>query len=431
MSKRILYAAGPGNVIGTFRHWRAGEDDPSQVSVTFSGQFFDVCRSLDAEALVVSFAKDKASLKDGAFELRQVPKPFPNAGGLLYHFGEILNGLRLVWAAVRFRADYLIVAEGSAHWFVLYLLPRRKFKIVPTLHCTLWLPRNAPGWIHRVLNRRFFSHHAYAILSQSRDITRQVLQLTAGIAPPILEFLPSWRRNTFQGIGDPPPAPPFRVLFAGRIERNKGVFNLLEAAKTLRSLPGRNIEFDLCGDGPYLAQLRAETAAAGLTEVFRCHGHCDRKTMRSMLNACHVVVVPTTSDFNEGFNMVVAEAVLAGRPVVTSKACPAVFYLGNAVIEVPAGNAHDDARAYAEAILKLHDFPELYKEKRRICRNYQEQFYDESRSWGAALTQILLGAFPEAGKALPENGFKPEPLAVLPNEAMDHERDQSGIEKTR
>ena len=36
---RILYAAGPGNVLGTYRHWRGGEDDPSQVAMTYSGQF--------------------------------------------------------------------------------------------------------------------------------------------------------------------------------------------------------------------------------------------------------------------------------------------------------------------------------------------------------------------------------------------------------
>jgi len=386
---RILYAAGPGNVVGTFRHWRDGVDDPSQVSITFSGQFFDVCRSEGAQALVVSFQGNKDSMAEEGIQVRHVPKLFRNSGGLLYHVGEILNGLRLVWETFRFRADYLVIAEGSTHWFVLYLLPRRRCRIVPTLHCTLWLPRDKPGFIHRVLNKGFFSGHAYAILSQSRDITVQVLELTGGKTVPILEFLPSWRRNTFQGMGEPGSAPPFRVLYAGRMERNKGVFTLLEAAKEICALPGRSIEFDLCGDGPFLAELRSAAAAAGLTDVFRCHGHCNRQTMRAMLQACHVVVVPTTTDFNEGFNMVAAEAVLAGRPVVTSRVCPAVYYLGNAVVEVPP----DVPSGYVAAILKLHDFPEFYEEKRRACQDYQEQFYDDSRSWATALREILRGDF--------------------------------------
>lgn len=51
MSKplRILYASGPGNVIRTYNYWIKGQDNPSEVSVTFSSQFFEVCRALCAE----------------------------------------------------------------------------------------------------------------------------------------------------------------------------------------------------------------------------------------------------------------------------------------------------------------------------------------------------------------------------------------------
>ena len=56
--------------------------------------------------------------------------------------------------------------------------------------------------------------------------------------------------------------------------------------------------------------------------------------MRAMYDDAHVVIVPTTSDFIEGFNKVVAEAVLAGKPVITSSVCPALEYVRDAVIEV-------------------------------------------------------------------------------------------------
>ena len=39
---RIVYAAGPGDVVGTYRHWKEGRDDPSQVAITYSGQFYDL-----------------------------------------------------------------------------------------------------------------------------------------------------------------------------------------------------------------------------------------------------------------------------------------------------------------------------------------------------------------------------------------------------
>ena len=43
---RILYAAGPGDVIGTYRHWKEGRDDPSQIAITYSGQFYSLCKEL-------------------------------------------------------------------------------------------------------------------------------------------------------------------------------------------------------------------------------------------------------------------------------------------------------------------------------------------------------------------------------------------------
>ena len=48
---RIFYAAGPGDIIGTYRHWSRGEYDPSQIHVTYSAQFFDVCRNIGAQAM--------------------------------------------------------------------------------------------------------------------------------------------------------------------------------------------------------------------------------------------------------------------------------------------------------------------------------------------------------------------------------------------
>jgi glycosyltransferase involved in cell wall biosynthesis len=59
------------------------------------------------------------------------------------------------------------------------------------------------------------------------------------------------------------------------------------------------------------------------------------KEFREMFGRCHVVLVPTRSSYSEGFNAVVAEAILSGRPVITSKLCPAIELVRDAVVEVP------------------------------------------------------------------------------------------------
>jgi glycosyltransferase involved in cell wall biosynthesis len=385
---RILYAAGPGDVIGTYQHWKQGRDDPSQVAVTYSGQFYSLCRELGAEGYVLSTCPRVDRVVDGLFRIEHRPVPFGKGPGPLYHLGQIWNGLRMTVSAMRFRADVAIIS-GGAHWFSLGLLAMLGVKVVPTLHCVLWRKGQKPrGWIGRIvlaLDGRLFRKRTAAILSLSNDISDQVSELLAGTKKQVFSFLPTYRAESFADLGEAGPVPPLRVFFAGRIERNKGVFDLLEIARRFAAEERSDIEFDLCGDGSALAELRRAVEQAGVGERFRCHGHCDKPRMRAMYTAAHVVIVPTTSDFIEGFNKVVAEAVLAGRPVITSSVCPALEYVREAVVEVPP----NDVKAYGDAILKLRDDAGLYESKRRGCATVQAQFYDADRGWGAAVKRML------------------------------------------
>jgi glycogen(starch) synthase len=299
-------------------------------------------------------------------------------------------GLRLVVAALRFHADYLVVAEGSTHWFALYLLPRTRCRIILSIHCVLWPeygPNRTKGLLRQVwlsLSRRLFRRHAYAIMSASDDITKQIYEIAKGEPRPVIPFLPSYRSGTFS-TEQSPPAPPFRVLFAGRIETEKGVFTLLEVARMLKDAGENQIEFEICGDGSALARLRSETTRAGLTHSFHCHGHCNRATMSELFKRCHMVVVPTTTAFGEGFNQVVVESVLAGRPVVTSVVCPSRNYVSEAVVEVPP----DEPAGYAQAILNLYHNAAVSEQKRTACAQYADQFYDKANGWGAALQRAI------------------------------------------
>lgn len=392
---RILYAA-PGNIIQTYRHWAGGADDPSQVSMTYSGQFYDLCRDLPAAGYVVSSHPVRDGLRDGSFTLEHLPRWWPRARHAAYHLARMIYGLRIVWRALWFRADVAVIAEGTTHWFVLYPLVLAGVKVIPALHCVLWPKygglRPVQRWINR-LDRGLFSTHAFAILSASGDISAQVRELTGGVTRPIFEFLPTYRRETFQGLRQPVHGlNPFRVLFAGRIERDKGVFALLEIAQRFANAGRRDMVFDLCGEGSALAELRAAAGNAaaitpGLADSFRIHGYCQRPQMREMLENSHVIIVPTTTDFIEGFNQVVVEAVLAGRPVITSSVCPALDYVRDAVVEVQP----EDTEAYASAILDLKDDRSLYRKKREACAGYQPMFYDPDNGWGAALRRALQG----------------------------------------
>ncbi len=385
---RILYAAGPGDVIGTYHHWKAGRDDPSQVAVTYSGQFYDLCRELNAVGYVISYNCRREKVAESNLTIEHRPLLWQRGPGWLYHLGQLWYGLRLTASAIKFEADIAVVAEGT-HWFVLTLMRLANIKIVPTFHCVLWLKQHPPAGLLqrtiRCLNARFFRKHVAAMLSLSNDITEQVRSMLQGHLTPIFPFLPTYRAEAFNGFGPPANAPPFRVFFAGRMERSKGVYDLFDIAKRFNASNQTDIEFDLCGDGAELSNLRQAVKQAGLESRFRCHGHTTKPFMREMYEKCHVVIVPTTSGFIEGFNKVVAEGVLAGRPVITSSVCPALEYVKDAVVEVPP----DSAMAYADAILKLKEDTALYAAKRVGCETARSQFYDVQRGWKAALKRAI------------------------------------------
>lgn len=392
MSKRlrILYAAGPGDVVGTYNYWVTGQDDPSQVSITYSSQFYEVCRDLDADAYVISSCPERKFFYDGQFKIKHRPIPLRSFSGLLYHLGQLWYGLRLIASAIRFRANVAVVVDGTTHWFVLLLLSWLGVQVIPSIHCTLWCKYVPPSKAQNLilnLSRYLFTRCCTAVLAVSDEISEQITQLTTSQHQLIRRFTPLYRREQFAGIAPPSQRHlPFRVLYVGRIEENKGVFDLLEIAKHFTAMGRKDIVFELCGTGSMLKSLRQAAKQAGLKTRFVCHGHCNKPKMRQMFNRSHAIIVPTKTDFAEGFNKVVAEGVLSGRPVVTSAVCPALSYVQGAVVEVRP----DDLMGYSEALLKLCDDRQFYEQKRQSCQGLQEQFYDNSQGWGAALKSILV-----------------------------------------
>src|SRR5262249_6967540 len=144
---------GPGDVIGTYQHWKRGEDDPGQVSVTYSGQFYDVCRDLGAHAYVLACCPKPGSLHEGRFTFLYRPIPFEHGPGSLYHLGQFWYALRLAFTALLFRADVAVITNGSGHWFPLILLAVCGVKVVPSLHCVLWPKHRPPHGVNRLVQK--------------------------------------------------------------------------------------------------------------------------------------------------------------------------------------------------------------------------------------------------------------------------------------
>jgi glycosyltransferase involved in cell wall biosynthesis len=217
---------------------------------------------------------------------------------------------------------------------------------------------------------------------------------------PFVDFLPSYDAGTFDSVPAPTLDMHHRVLIIGRVEINKGVFDLLELAIRLRAAD-RRIEFDLCGSGTAMEELQRRVDAAQIGDRFHLHGWCNQEQIREHFGRSTIVIVPTTTEFTEGFNMVVVEALLAGRPVITSDVCPALEYVRGAVREVPP----DDVDAYYKALLELVDDRAAYERLQSNCQNVTQRFLDPRTGFAAGFRHFLEAA---------RDGKRPEPLIHAP-----------------
>lgn len=132
------------------------------------------------------------------------------------------------------------------------------------------------------------------------------------------------------------------VLFIGRMERRKGVFEAVRAIAEVRDeQPGANLI--LVGDGPMLGQAKQLAHELGAPCEFR--GSLPLAQLRELYASATVFCAPSLE--NESFGLVLLEAMAAALPVVASD-LPGYRGLlddGRAGVLVPPGDAESLARA--------------------------------------------------------------------------------------
>ncbi|MCA8961181.1 MAG: glycosyltransferase, partial [Planctomycetes bacterium] len=109
---RVFYYAGPGDVAATYRHWSKGVDDPSEVSITYSSQFFDALRGRALEASVVASSPVPGEVDDGRIRIRHRPPPEITGGALSYHWTICRYYRRMVREILRDPPDVAILSTG-------------------------------------------------------------------------------------------------------------------------------------------------------------------------------------------------------------------------------------------------------------------------------------------------------------------------------
>jgi glycosyltransferase involved in cell wall biosynthesis len=147
------------------------------------------------------------------------------------------------------------------------------------------------------------------------------------------------RRNTLA-------ARSVQVLYAGRLIREKGLFELLEAmAQVVRQ---EECTLLIAGEGPSEGDLRRLTADLELQDHVTFLGFLGQEELEAVYALADILVLPSHA---EGFPTVLLEAMSHGLPLVTTPIRGAVDHLieGENVLFVPP----QSPRELAEAIVEL------------------------------------------------------------------------------
>ncbi|RZS90784.1 glycosyltransferase involved in cell wall biosynthesis [Motilibacter rhizosphaerae] len=104
------------------------------------------------------------------------------------------------------------------------------------------------------------------------------------------------------------------LLFHGRIDRRKGILDLLDAVRALHD-DGRELRVVVSGIGPDVGASQERTRELGLEDLVRHTGCVEHEAAPAVYAGADVFVSPTES---EGFSNTILEAMASGLPVVST-----------------------------------------------------------------------------------------------------------------
>ncbi|MGV3489849.1 MAG: glycosyltransferase family 4 protein [Devosia sp.] len=386
----MFYAsAGNADIIATHHAWSLGGDNSSEVSATFSGQIQTFCDDIGAQAMLVSTRPDGRVHDEGAFRLEHVGKPVRS--GLAFHLGEFRYAWMLARRAKAFGADVALVDSGVTHYFMLALFPLFGIPVVPILHNCLWpagfRPRAHVQRIIQWLDAKFWRRVPKVVIAVSPEAERQVTELAGPVHRPVAQIRAQFNRQYFAEI---PPidadSQPFKVMFIGRVIEAKGVLDIARMARHIEDRQPGLVRWTVCGRGDDLERLRASITELGLDAVVETPGWVSLEALQQVYAQTHASIIPTRSGFAEGLAMTAAEAILAGRPIVSNPIVPALEVLRPAALAAQS----NDWESHAEAVYDMATNRQLYRRLRDACAALGEQFYDRSIGLPEVLKRTLL-----------------------------------------
>lgn len=261
--------------------------------------------------------------------------------------------------------------------------------LVATVHATE--AGRHSGWVSGTINRQVHSvewwlaRESDALITCSASMHDEVTRL---FGPELAEIhtihngidITTWPYAPRRVGGGPP-----TLLYAGRLEYEKGIQDLIAALPRIRRThPGTTLT--IAGDGTQEAWLRELTRRHRVSRAVAFAGPVGHDGLITLMQACEAIVLPSRY---EPFGIVALEAAATGAPLVTSTAGG----LGEAVTDGLTGSSFrpGDIAGLATAVRAVLDDPAAAQ---RRARNARDRLTEEF-SWpliAERTAEVLTGA---------------------------------------
>jgi glycosyltransferase involved in cell wall biosynthesis len=243
--------------------------------------------------------------------------------------------------------------------------------------------RTGHGWrgtLRRATNRHLVvgPYRRAPVLFANSEFTRRELIEVVGCDPARVRVTYLGVRSHFHDLTRTRPEQVERVLYFGRLAREKGIGDALEALGRL-ARDGRRFSFRVLGSGN-VEHVRSQANRLGIGEQVEFLPHQGDRALRRELERAHLALLPSHS---ESFGLSIAEAQAAGLPVVAYAAgsVPEVVEDGRSAWLAPLG----DVEALTAALGAALDDPDEVFRRGLVGRERVQRLFRWSRTARAVL----------------------------------------------
>ena len=277
-----------------------------------------------------------------------------------------LLGLQIFVHILRFRPNRVLCwARFFPYWFCCLASFIVGAEVVLSRHVRFSAP--ADPWYRRAIGSidAFFARRAHAVLVHGPYLRADSLAWNIA-AERIVEFdciYPqgsAWDpvpKEVSGSKADFFPEHVQTVLFLGRVEACKGVFELYQACLPLM-YSSKELHLVFAGQGRDMRRLEEAVGHNGLQERVRFLGRIDHSALPTLIRSAYCLVAPTRSSFPEGRCMAAMEGLVGGKPVIAPNFGPFPYLVQdtiNGLLYEP-----DCVDSLRQSLQRILGDPELY-----------------------------------------------------------------------